>query len=69
MFIYADSKSTLVNTDHIMRIDLEGPCFERTYYMVVASLNYGTVVMYRGNNDGCDKYLRDFYDKCNHNDR
>jgi len=60
MFVYNYDNSALVNVNHIIRLSLEAPQFEAKDHRVIASLTYGTSILFRGTREECAEYMEDF---------
>lgn len=59
MFI-KNHAGNLINTAHIVTVSLSAPMFEQKDYTVVASLTYGTAILFRGTEDKCKTYMENF---------
>lgn len=57
MFIPNYKKTALVNSAHIIRVDIDPPRLEQRDYIVVAKLTYGDAILHRGTEDECVMYI------------
>ena len=69
MFLYNYDKTTVVNTAHIIRMQLENAEMNPAYCggkaIVGADLTYGTEIMYKGTTESCKMYMDDIYTRIN----
>lgn len=60
-FIRTNNENHIVNTDHIRSLAIQSPMYEQKDYIVYANiLQSGSIIMYRGTEEGCRKYLGSF---------
>lgn len=57
MFIPNYKKTAIINSAHIIRVDIDPPYLEQRDYMVVAKLTYGEAILCRGTEAECEMYI------------
>jgi len=60
MFTFDYNRKSLLNTQHIYRIYITDSNFEQRQYQLVADMEYGTAIMFKGTKKECEAKLEEF---------